>query len=110
MHLIYQEPVSQHASSYQNRPILTRPYTLAYLFRKLRINHTLNKSALAEICCVAEAYVSAVEDGSRFPSLGYCLSCAREFGANPEWVKRLWFREFIGRFESRLKKRLKIED
>lgn len=110
MHLVYQEPVSQHASSYQNSAILTRPYTLAYLFRKLRINHTLNKSALAEICCVPEAYVSDVEDGSRFPSLRFCLSCASEFGVNPEWVKRMWFREFIGRFEGRVKKRLEIED
>ena len=110
MHLIYRGPDSQHALSYQNKPILTRPYTLAYLFRKLRINHTLKKSALAEKCCVAEAYVSAGEDGSKFPSVDFCLCCAREFGANPEWVKRMWFREIVVRFQSRLKKRLEIED
>jgi transcriptional regulator with XRE-family HTH domain len=110
MHLVYQELASQHASSYQKRAILTRPYTLAYLFRKLRINHTLNKSALADKCCVSEAYVSAVEDGSMFPSVGFCLCCAREFGANPEWVKRMWFREIMARLERRLRKRLEIEE
>jgi transcriptional regulator with XRE-family HTH domain len=110
MLLIYHGPDSQHASSYQDRPILTRPYTLAYLFRKLRINHTLTKSKLAEICCVAEAYVSAVEEGARFPSIGFCLSCAGEFGVNPEWVKRMWMREIMARFENRFRKRLEIED
>jgi len=110
MHLVYYGPDSRPPSSYQNKSVLTRPYTLAYLFRKFRINHNLKKSKLAEKCSVSEAYVSAVEDGSKFPSVGFCLSCAREFGANPEWVKTMWMREIVRRFESRLKKRLEIED
>ena len=110
MHLIYHGVGSPHSSVYKNQAVLTRPYTLAYLFRKFRINHNLKKSKLAEKCSVSEAYVSAVEDGSKFPSVGFCLSCAREFGANPEWVKTMWIREIVRRFESRLKKRLEIED
>jgi hypothetical protein len=70
----------------------------------------MKKSALAEKCCVPEAYVSGVEDGSKFPSIGFCLCCAHEFGANPEWVKGMWIREIVVRFQSRLKKRLEIED
>ena len=110
MHLIYHGVTSHHPSSYKNEPALARPYTLAHLFRKLRINHNLTKSALAEKFSVSEGYVSGVEAGLKFPSVGFCLSCAGEFGANPEWVKRMWVREMVGRFQTRLNKRLEIED
>ena len=110
MHLIYHGVTSHHPSSYTNVPVLARPYTLAHLFRKLRINHNLTKRALAEKFSVSEGYVSGVEAGLKFPSVGFCLSCAGEFGINPEWVKRMWVREMVGRFQSRLNKHLEIED
>ena len=110
MHLVYHGATPHHYSSYPNVAVLARPYTLAYLLRKLRINHNLTKSALAEKFSLSEAYVSAVEAGSKFASVGYCLSCAGEFGINPVWVKRMWVREMVVRFESRLNKRLEIED
>jgi transcriptional regulator with XRE-family HTH domain len=110
MHLVYHGVGSLQSSSYKNEPALARPYTLAHLFHKLRMNRNLTKGRLAEKFSLSEEYVSAVESGSKFPSAGYCLSCAREFGANPEWVKRMWVREMVGRFQSRLNKRLSIED
>jgi transcriptional regulator with XRE-family HTH domain len=110
MHLVYHGVGSQHPSFYKSEPSLARPYTLAHLLRKLRINRNLTKSALGEKFSLSEGYVSAVEAGSKFASVGYCLSCAREFGINPEWVKRMWVREMVERFQSRLNKRLSIED
>lgn len=110
MHLVYHGVTSHLLSSYENEQPLARPYTLAYLLRKLRINRNLTKTALAEKFSVSVSYVSAVEAGLKFPSVGFCLSCAGEFGANPEWVKRMWVREMVGRFQTRLNKRLEIED
>jgi transcriptional regulator with XRE-family HTH domain len=110
MHLIYHGVGSLQSSSYKNEPALARAYTLAHLFHKLRINRNLTKGRLAEKFSVSEGYVSAVEAGSKFPSVGYCLSCAREFGINPVWVKGMWVREMVSRFQTRLNKRLEIED
>ena len=110
MHLVFHGVGSLHSSVYKIEPALTRPYTLSHLFYKLRINRNLTKGRLAEKFSVSEGYVSAVEDGSKFPSVGYCLFCAGEFGVNPEWVKRMWAHELVGRFQSRLNKRLEIED
>lgn len=110
MHLVYHGVTSHPSSSYTNVPALARPYTLAHLIRKLRINHNLTIRRLAEKFSVSEEYVGMVEAGSKFASVGFCLCCAREFGINPEWVKRMWVREMVERFQGRLNKRLKIED
>lgn len=110
MHLVYHGVGSLHSSVYKNEPALARPYTLSHLLYKLRINRNLTKGRIAEKFSVSERYVSSVEAGSKFPSIGYCLSCAREFGVNPEWVKGMWVREMVERFKTRLNKRLEIED
>lgn len=110
MHLVFHGVGSLQSSSYKNEPALARPYTLAHLLRKLRINRNLTIRRLAEKFSVPEEYVAMVEAGSKFASVGFCLCCAREFGINPEWVKRMWVREMVGRFQSRLNKRLEIED
>ncbi len=95
--------------SYHSRRPLTRPGSLPYVFRKLRISHNLTKRALAEMFSVSERYVSDVESGSRFPSLRYCLQCGDLFGANPLWVKNQWAREAVQRFQERLFKRLSLD-
>lgn len=110
MHLVFHGSGSQHSSVYKKQAVLTRPYTLSHLFRKLRMNRNLTKRRLAEKCSLSEGYVSSVEGGLKFPSLSFCLSCAQEFGVNPEWVKRRWARAMVERFQSRLNKRLEIED
>jgi transcriptional regulator with XRE-family HTH domain len=110
MHLIYHGVGSHLPSVYKNQAALTRPYSLAHLFYKLRINRNLTKGRLAEKCSLPEGYIAEVEAGSRFPPLSFCLCCAHEFGANPEWVKRRWVSEMVERFKSRLNKRLEIED
>jgi DNA-binding XRE family transcriptional regulator len=58
---------------------------------------------------VSEEYVSAIENGSKFPSLRFCLMCGDLFGANPGWVKSKWAKEAIERFTSRIMKRLGLE-
>lgn len=93
-----------------NSSSLARPYTLGFLFRKLRVNRGLTKGELSKKFCVSEELVSAVESGSESPSLLYCLLCAREFGANEEWIKRRWLHEAVLNFECQLKKMIGVED
>lgn len=97
------------SSSYHNRPVLTRPGSLPYVFRKLRIHRNLTKRALAEKFSVSESYVLAVENGSKFPSLRYCLKAAELYGANPMWAKNKWAHEATERFSSRLSRRLGLD-
>jgi len=75
----------------------------------MRIHRDLTKRALAYKCGVSEEYVSGVENGSKFPSLRYCLACASLFDANPSWVKTKWAKEAIERFTDRLMKRLGLD-
>ena len=110
MHLVFHGSGSSYSPVYKNQAALTRPYLLSHLFRKLRLNHNLTKRALSEKCSLPEGYIAEVEAGSKFPPLSFCLFCAHEFGANPEWVKRRWVSEMVDRFQSRLNKRLEIED
>jgi len=95
---------------YQNRTVLTRPDTLPYIFRKLRINRNMTKRRIAEKFSVSEGYVQAVESGQKFPSIRYCLRCANEFGANPQWVKNKYAKEALQRYTIRLNQRLGIEN
>lgn len=109
MHLVAYAPQIGFKPFYRNRKHFARPDSLPRLFCKLRQNHNLTKRALADKFCVAEAYVSAIEGGSKFPSLNFCLQCASEFGVNPNYVKSKWARETIERFSDRLNKRLGLE-
>jgi len=109
MHLICHGPKLGYKPFYQNGRPLTRPDSLPYVFRKLRIHRNLTKRALAEMFSVSERYVSDVENGSRFPSLPYCLKCGELFGANAQWVKNKWAREATHRFTERLMKRLGLD-
>jgi transcriptional regulator with XRE-family HTH domain len=110
MHLISYGPKIGLKSFYQKRSALTRVDTLPHIFRKLRIHRNLTKRALADKFCISEEYVSAIESGSKFPSLNFCLKCAKAFDANPVWVKTKWAKEAIERFTNRLKKRLGLDD
>lgn len=110
MHLISYGPKIGHFPFYQKRRLLTRPDSLPCIFRKLRIHRNLTKKALAEKFGFSEEYVSQIESGSKFPSLNFCLKCANEFGANPNWVKTKWSKEAIERFTDRLMKRLGFDD
>lgn len=96
-------------SLYRNCRHLSRPNSLPYFFRKLRIHRSLTKKGLARKFGFTEEYVSAIESGSKFPSLKYCLLCADVFGANPNWVKTKWADEAIKRFSDRLMVRLGLE-
>jgi transcriptional regulator with XRE-family HTH domain len=73
------------------------------------MHKNLTKRALAEMFSVSERYVSEVENGSRFPSLRYCLKSGELYGANPMWVKTKWAKEAVNRFSERLLKRLHLE-
>jgi transcriptional regulator with XRE-family HTH domain len=94
--------------SYLKRSPLCNPYSLPVFFRKMRIWRDLTKRALADKLGYSEEYVSSVESGSRFPSIRYCLLCANEFGANPEWVKAKYMNVAVDRYSDRLKKRLDL--
>lgn len=109
MHLVGGLEGRLYPRSYHSRQVLTRPDSLQHVFRKPRIHRNLTKRTLAEMFSVSERYVSDVENGSRFPSLRFCLKSAELYGANPCWVKNVWAKEAIERFTGRLLKRLKLE-
>lgn len=109
MHLVKGVEDRRPTSSYHRTQALTRPNTLPYIFRKLRVHRNLTKRALAEKFSVSERYVYEVENGSRFPSLRYCLKCGQLFGANAQWVKTQWARQATERYSERLLKRLGLE-
>lgn len=110
MHLISHGTKLAFKTSYLKRSLVSRVNSLPYIFRKLRIHRNLTKKALAKKFGFSEEYVSAIESGSRFPSLSYCLKCADLFSANPGWVKSKWSKEAIERFTNRLMKRLGLDD
>jgi len=106
MHLASSRPSACLSSSYPKRRQLCNPYSLPYILRKLRINRGLTMGALASKFGLSEQYVASIESGARFPSLRYCLLCAKEFSWNPEWVKSKYANAAVDRFSERLKKRL----
>jgi transcriptional regulator with XRE-family HTH domain len=108
MHLVSSMMSRSRSSFYPKRRQLCNPYSLPYIFRKLLIDHNLTKAALAAKFGLSEGYVSEIESGSRFPSLRFCLLCANEFGANPEWVKVKYSNAAVSRYSDRLKKRLGV--
>jgi transcriptional regulator with XRE-family HTH domain len=110
MHLVAYGSKIGLKSFYQKRSALTRVDSLPHLFYKLRQNRNLTKRALAAKFSVSEDYVSAIESGSKFPSLNFCLKCAQEFEVNPNYVKSKWAREVIERFSDRLNRRLGLLD
>ena len=110
MHLVSYAPQKKLNPFYQKRPSLARPDTLPHLFYKLRQNHYLTKRSLADKFGVSEDYVSAIESGSKFPSLNFSLKCAREFEINPNYVKNKWAKEAIERYGRRLMRRLGLFD
>ena len=109
MHLVGCLGGRKFTSSYHNGRFLTRTDSLPYVFRKLRIHRNLTKRTLAEMFSVSERYVSEVENGSRFPSLRYCLKSGELYGANSEWVKTKWAKEAIERFSVRIKGRIGLD-
>jgi len=76
----------------------------------MRIHRNLTRKALAQRCGVSEEYVFSIENGSKFPSVMYCLKCSDLFGANPSWIKTKWAKEALERFSNRLMKRLGLND
>ena len=110
MHLISYAPKLAFRVFYHKSPHVARADSLAHLFYKLRIHRNLTKRALSLKFGVSEDYLSRVESGSRFPSLGFCLQCSKEFDVNPEYVKNRWANEAIRVFSERLRTRLKLFD
>lgn len=109
MHIIQGGCDPLHSPLYRNCRHLSRPNSLPYTFRKLRVYRNLTKKSLARKFGFTEEYVSAIESGSKFPSLRYCLLCADLFGANPNWAKTKWAHEAIRRFSDRLMVRLGLD-
>jgi len=87
---------------YQNKAPLTRPYSLPYIFRKLRIHHGLLESSVAVKCDVDLSYVESFEAGHLVPSLKFCLAYADLFGFNPNWVKVKWAHWVSNDFKDKL--------
>ena len=110
MHLVHYRRVPLHVSLYPKGVCLTRPYSLPFIFQKLRVHRNLTRSSLAKKFGVSERYVNDVEMGVKYPSLDFCLRCACEFGANPEWVKRKWAMGVTVRFSDKIKERLGLDD
>ena len=77
---------------------LAKRHSLAYLFYKFRIDHNLSRKALARKFGVGVEYLSRIESGGKFPSLCFCLKCARLFGVNPHYVKNRWACEAVERY------------
>ena len=101
---------THHQNPFYNKTaVLTRPDTLPYLFRKLRIHKNITRSRFAEKFSVSESYVYQVESGYRFPSLRYCLKCGDFFGANAQCVKRRWAREAVKRYQESIYKRIGLD-
>lgn len=76
----------------------------------MRLYRGLSRGSLSEKFGLSERYISDIETGVRFPSLRYCLLCAGEFGANPNWVKSKYANEAIYRYSSRIRERLGVDD
>jgi transcriptional regulator with XRE-family HTH domain len=110
MHLVAHGAKLTHPPFYRKRSTLARPDSLPHLFLKLRQNRNLTKKALAAKFGISEDYISAIEGGSKFPSIGFCLKCAGEFDINPMYVKNKWAKEAIERFGRRLMRRLGLFD
>lgn len=110
MHLVSDTRPPLSFPSYQKKLYFTRAYSLPYIFRMLRIDRDLTKKALAAKIGVREDYLSRVEDGSRFPTLNFCLACGKEFGFNPNWVKVKWVNALLERMAVKLRQRLEISD
>jgi len=106
---VYQVEGPVHTSVYRKRSDFARVYSLPYIFRKLRQNRGMTKRAFGAKFGFSEEYVSSIESGSKFPSLRYCLLCADEFDANPNWVKTKWAKECIERFSTRLNRKLGLD-
>ncbi len=106
MHLAFVKAGSSIPQSYPKSSPLTRPDSLASIFRRLRQNRCLTRATLAARYGCSEDYVCAVEVGLKFPSLRYYLFCAEVFGANPSWVKSIFHRECVARYSDRLRERL----
>jgi DNA-binding XRE family transcriptional regulator len=109
MHSIPGREVKDLVGSYHKCQVLTRPDSLPYVFRKLRIHRNLTKRSLAEMFSVSDRYISEIENGSKFPSLSYCLKCGELFGANAQWVKLKWAREATHRYQEKLYGRLGLD-
>ena len=110
MHLVSYGPKIVYGQLYQKRSTLTRVDSLPHFFRKMRVHRNLTKGTLAAKFGFSKDYVSAVEGGSKFPSLKFCLLCGQEFGANPNWIKNKWARWATKRFTKRIRERLKLDD
>jgi DNA-binding XRE family transcriptional regulator len=106
MFLIVSKP---HCKNYHIFQSFTRPDTLPYLFRRFRQNHNLTKKALAKKFCVSETYLQQIEDGLKVPSLQISLLYAKEFGLNPEWVKRKWFKDTVEHFSEKLRRKIELQ-
>jgi DNA-binding XRE family transcriptional regulator len=59
---------------------------------------------------VSEAYIEQIENGSKIPSLRISTMYAKQFGMNPEWIKRKWFKDTVEHFSERLKKKIELEN
>jgi DNA-binding XRE family transcriptional regulator len=59
---------------------------------------------------VSETCIEEIEKGLKPPSLKISLLYAKEFGINPEWVKRKWFRDTVERFSEALRKKIQLEN
>ena len=96
------------ALSYHFQSPLTRPDSLPYLFRKLRIHRNLSRKAFALKMGVSEEYISWIEEGQKPPSLHFCLRCAEEFDINPQWLKLKWYKETLSRIKQNLERKLEL--
>lgn len=110
MHLISYEKRGISHKDYLNCLDFSRVDTLPYIFHKVRIHRNLTKAALAKKILFSQEYVQGVEDGSRFPSLKYCLACGDLFGFNPEWIKVKWLHAFMERVNKRVMSHLGLTD
>lgn len=90
---------------YPSQENFSRVNSLPYLFRKMRIYKNITVGSLAKKIGVSEEQVTEIESGRRPPSLTFCLSCAKEFGFNPEWIKRKWVHEMVIQFQTKLENR-----
>ena len=109
MQLIYSRMGPASPRFYLRSLHLTRPDRLCSIFKALRRNRGLSKSAFAARIGFSVSYVNGVESGGRFPSLQYCFLCAEMFGANPSWVKAKYAKEAVERYSDRVRRRLGLD-
>ncbi len=75
--------------------LVPRSVRIRRLVRQLRLGRGMSQSTLAKKLHVTPNYIWLLEHGYKFPSLKLALRLGKNFDFNPNWIKTLWFRDYL---------------